>query len=65
MSESGTKWVVRESLSQYQGEYVLISDEHVVSHGKELKEMLAEFRSKHPHKTPLVAKVPHGDVLIL
>lgn len=65
MVDADMKWFVHEPLAQYKGEYVVISDKKVVLHGHDLKDMVTEFRKKYPGKTPLVAKIPQKDVLIL
>ena len=58
-------WFVKTDLSEYKGEYVIIQGEKVVLHGRDLTEMLAEFRKKYPKEVPKIARVPEEETLIL
>ncbi|MFQ6119752.1 MAG: DUF5678 domain-containing protein [Methanosarcinales archaeon] len=65
MPSKDFEWFVQANLKEYKGNYVIIMDEKVVSYGKSLTKILKEFRSKHPNKTPKIAKIPEDDALIL
>jgi hypothetical protein len=58
-------WFVKTDLSEYKGEYVIIQGEKVVLHGRDLTEMLAEFRKKYPKEVPKIARVPDEETLIM
>lgn len=58
-------WFVESELSEYRGEYIIILDEEVVYHGKDLTEILKEFRRNYPNQVPKVAKIPDEETLIL
>lgn len=51
--------------SKYRGEYIILVDEKVVEEGKDIENMLQRTREKYPHKTPLVAKIPEEEVMVL
>jgi hypothetical protein len=65
MTNKDFEWFVQNDLKRYSGDYVIIADEKVISHGKSLTKLLKEFRAKYPDKTPKIAKIPEEDVLIL
>ncbi|PJB98803.1 MAG: hypothetical protein CO078_00785 [Candidatus Nealsonbacteria bacterium CG_4_9_14_0_8_um_filter_36_17] len=50
---------------KYLGNYVIIIDGKVRAWGKDIKKMLQEVRKKYPNKTPLVAKIPKEEVMVL
>jgi len=45
--------------------YVVIVKGKVVGKGKDIEKMLSMAKRKYPRETPLVAKVPSEEVLIL
>ncbi len=51
--------------SRYKGKYVVLVDGKMVGHGQDIESMLAKTRKKYPRKTPLVAKIPNEEVMIL
>ncbi len=65
MTSTDLQWFAKTNLHQYKGEYVIISNQHVVSHGNNLKELVASFRKQFPQKIPQIAKVSTEDILIL
>lgn len=65
MTTKDYDWFVESELSEYRGEYVIILDEEVVYHGKDLTEILKEFRRNYPNQVPKVAKIPDEETLIL
>mgnify|MGYP001613890385 CR=1 FL=1 len=44
--------------SAYAGQWIIIKDEKVIFHGKNLKEIVEEFKKKYPLAIPFIAKVP-------
>jgi len=48
-------------LSGYQGEWVVICDRKLASHGKDLKVAFEDAMKKHPCAIPFVALVPKND----
>lgn len=65
MASKDFEWFVKNDLKSYSGDYVIIADEKVISHGKSLTKLLKEFRAKYPDKTPKIAKIPEENALIL
>jgi hypothetical protein len=52
--------------SQYEaGEYLVMIDEEVVRHGRNLKQMVEEVEQEYPDQIPFIAKVPHEGVMVL
>ena len=49
----------------YRGKYVVMIDGKMVGKGSDIESMLAKTRKKYPGKTPLVAKIPREEVMIL
>jgi len=50
---------------KYLDNYIVIIDGKVRFSGKDIKKMLREVRKKYPNKTPLVAKIPKEEVMVL
>jgi hypothetical protein len=50
---------------EYANQYVVIIDKKVVANGKDIVSLLKDVRSKHPGKTPFVAKVPEESTMVL
>lgn len=65
MASKDFEWFVKNDLKSYSGDYVIIADEKVMSHGKSLTKLLKDFRAKYPDKTPKIAKIPEENALIL
>jgi len=53
------------NLEKYLGQWVAIVDRKVVSSGVNAKKVLVAARRKFPSKTPLLAKVPTKEAMIL
>lgn len=51
-------------MSNYIGEWIAICDGKLVSHGKNIKEVFDETKSKCPGKKPLFAKIPEKETMI-
>lgn len=65
MENDDLKWFATSDLSEHKGRYVIILDQKVVLYGKNLKELLEEFRKKYPDRIPKVAKLPEENLLVL
>ena len=65
MASKDFEWFVQNDLKKYSGDYVIIADEKVISHGKSLTKLLKDFRVRYPDKTPKIAKIPEENALIL
>lgn len=65
MKEIEAQWLARhpEILAKYRGQYIAVSGERVIAHGKHLKAVLKRAREIDPE--PLIDKVPTQDILIL
>lgn len=61
------EWFMKADKSKYkEGEYVIIVDQRIVAHTKNrLKEVLDRVRKRYANKTPLVAKIPSKETLVL
>ena len=51
-------------LDNYKGEWVAICDTSVLSHGKNLKNVVEEAKRKCDNKKFLLAKIPSGETMI-
>lgn len=52
------------NLDKYTGEWVVICDGQILSHGKNLKEIVKEAKKKCGNKKLLIAKVPSEETMI-
>jgi hypothetical protein len=55
---------LQTDLSRYRGEWIAIYDSSVVSHGKNLKEVVKIAKEKYPNNKFLLVKVPTEDTMI-
>lgn len=51
--------------SQYVNEYVVIVKGKVVAHGEDAEKLLFEVKRQFPGETPLIAKIPPEETLVL
>jgi hypothetical protein len=51
-------WLVNQNLSAFQGFWVTIVDQQIVTKGKSITVVLKETRNKYPNKIPFLFKVP-------
>jgi hypoxanthine-guanine phosphoribosyltransferase len=65
MPDKDYNWYLKPEVEKYKGEYVIILNDDIVFHGRDLKKMVKEFRKKYPTEIPHIAKVPTDDILIL
>ena len=52
------------NIDRYIGEWIAISNEKVVSHGKEFKKVFEETKRKFPKERPFITRVPDKDTMI-
>ena len=62
MKEIESDWLAQhpEMDQQYRGEYIAISGQCVIAHGKNLKEVMSEARKTDPD--PLISKIPSEEL---
>jgi hypothetical protein len=65
MVSDNYQWFIKADMSKYKGKYVLIRNRKVVFSGENLKEILNKFEKKYPKETPMIAKIPKDELLIL
>lgn len=53
------------NLEEYKGKWVILCEEHVVSSGENVKEIVNEAEKKCPGKKLLLARVPEEGTMIL
>ncbi|MBI4170639.1 MAG: succinyl-CoA synthetase subunit alpha [Candidatus Aenigmarchaeota archaeon] len=58
------EFYVKTDLSKYKGQYIAIVDDRVVASGGNAKKVIEEAKIK-TGKTPLLAKIPGEEALIL
>lgn len=65
MKETESAWLAQhpEIRQKYRGEYIAVSGERVLAHGKILKDVMNQARKTDPD--PLLCKVPTQDVLVV
>ncbi len=49
---------MKANLTNYVGEWIVVVDDEIVSHGKDIKTIYSIAKEKYPDKTPLITKVP-------
>ena len=62
--ESSYNYFLEANLDKYGGEWITISDNKIISHGNNLKEVVAEAKKVCGSKKFLIAKVPSGETMI-
>jgi hypothetical protein len=65
MDEKTYQFYVNHDLSQYAGKWVAMLDEQVIASGDTATEVLSQAKKKAPDRTPALARVPKGEVLVL
>jgi len=64
ISETSYNYFLKTNLDKYKGEWVIICDNKIVSHGYNLKEVVEEAKKLCESKKFLIAKVPSGETMI-
>ncbi|MBI2652503.1 succinyl-CoA synthetase subunit alpha [Candidatus Woesearchaeota archaeon] len=64
MKSKEFEFYVKADLSKYEGKYVAIVEDKVVTFGDNAKEVWEEAKKKFPKKNPMLAKVPRAETFI-
>ena len=64
-SQKDYDFFIKTDLSRYQGKYVAIAGEEIISSGYNAKIVYEKARKKAPHLKPTLAKIPSEDIMIL
>ena len=65
MENTDLKWFASADLTKHKGEYVIILDNKVIFYGKNLNDILKQFREKYPDEVPKIAKIPEENLLVV
>jgi len=65
MDSKNYEYFMEADVSRFTNEWIAIVDQKIVSHGKSVKEVLSEVKHKYPGKTPLIARIPGEEAMIL
>jgi hypothetical protein len=65
MKETESNWLAKhpEVREKYRGEYIAVSGQRVISHGKILKDVMEQAREIDPD--PLISKTPTQEILVV
>lgn len=50
---------------KYEGQYIVMIDGKIITHGREIDKILPGVMRKYPKKIPLVSKIPKAEAMIL
>ena len=64
MKSKEFEFYLKANLTEYEGKYVAIVEDKVVSSGDNAKEVWEEAKKKFPKKMPMLAKVPRAETFI-
>ena len=64
MQKDNYELFLKIDLSSYTGEWVALCNGKVISHGRNVKQVLKEARQSCPGKRPLIARVPEKETMI-
>ncbi len=65
MASTSFEWFSQAELGKYKGRYVIIRGKRILYSGRNPERLLRRFRRKHVKETPLLAKIPSDETLIL
>ncbi len=54
-----------DMITKYEGEYVAIIEDKIISHGKDVKKVYHEAKDKFPEKVIFLGQVPRKEAMIL
>jgi Family of unknown function (DUF5678) len=63
--ESDYEWLIMQSLSQYKGQWIAVSDKNIIARDSSLKKVLKIVNSLKIQDTPFYLRVPEGSVTAL
>jgi len=55
----------KSTQKKYEGQYIVMIDGKIITHGKEIDKILPNIKKRYPEKTPLVTKIPRAEAMIL
>lgn len=56
--EANFAWVSNQNLSEFEGKWICVVDQKLVSSGDNAAEVVKSCREQHPKNTPFLMKVP-------
>ena len=62
--DANYQFFMKTNVNQYIGQWVAICNQKIVSHGKDVKEVLKEAKQKCPKERPLLTRVPDKESMI-
>ena len=62
--EASYDFFLETDLDKYKGEWVIICENNVISHGNNLKEIVAEAKKTCKNKKFLIARIPSEETMI-
>ena len=62
---SDYQWLLMQSLSQYKGQWIAVSDKKIVARDNSLKQVIKIVSSLSLHNIPLYLRVPEGSITTL
>lgn len=58
-------YYLKADVEKYLGEWIAISNNKIVSHGKEFKKVINQAKKIYPNSRPLMARIPNKEAMIL
>ena len=64
MENNNYQFFMKTDISHYIGEWIAISNQKIVAHGKDVKQVFKEAKEKYPQNKPLITRVPEKETMI-
>jgi hypothetical protein len=58
------QFFMKTSMNPYVGEWVAICAQKIVAHGKDVKKVFSEAKTKCPRERPLLTRIPDKETMI-
>ncbi len=58
------KYFMKADIDKYVGEWIVICNSRIVSHGKNIKKVFKETKEKCPSERPFLARIPDKETMI-
>ena len=58
-------WLVKQDLTKFEGEWIIIARKSIVAHGPDLDKLYAEVDKKYPGEDRITFNVPKNGVYVL
>ena len=58
------QFFMKSEVDRYIGEWIAISNQKIVSHGKDVKKVFKDAKQKCPNQRPLLTRVPDKETMI-